>query len=101
MESREIILWLDDKREMPQHYTHWAKTALQAIELLKTGLVVECSLDHDLGNAEDGYDVAKFIEREAVLGNLPRIRCRVHSRNPAGAKNMKMALQNAYRAWGV
>lgn len=100
-----IILWLDDIRPMPPHYTHWAKTARQAIELLKTGKVIECSLDHDLGKdnnyTETGYDVAKWIEENAHNGTLPKIRCKVHSHNPVGAKNIKLALQSAYKAWGT
>jgi hypothetical protein len=98
----EIRLWLDDVRAMPPRYTHWAKTASQAIKLLETGKVTECSLDHDLGNqVETGYDVAKWIEYHAHDGTLPKIRCKVHSQNVVGAKNIKMALQSAYRAWGT
>lgn len=98
----EIRLWLDDVRQMPPRYTHWAKTARQAIKLLETGEVTECSLDHDLGNqVETGYDVAKWIEEHAHDGTLPIIHCKVHSQNAVGAKNIKMALQSAYRAWGI
>ena len=101
-DTKGIRLWLDDHRPMPAHYTHWAKTARQAIEILQTGEVIECSLDHDLGNqVETGYDVAKWIEEHAHDGTLSKIRCRVHSQNPAGAKNIKLALQGAYRAWGI
>ena len=98
-----IIMWLDDERPMPGGYTHHVKTADQAIELLKTGKVITCSLDHDLGSDYNGtgYDVAKWIEEQAHAGTLAKVRCRVHSHNPAGAKNMKLALQSAYRAWGT
>lgn len=101
VKHKGIILWLDDVRPMPDHYTHWAKNASQAIKLLETGQVIECSLDHDLGEVETGYDVAKWIEERAWEGMLAPIHCRVHSRNPVGAKNMKAALKNAYRAWGI
>jgi hypothetical protein len=46
-------LWLDDERRPPSfsdcglHWT-WAKTADEAIEILKTGTVEFASLDHDL-----------------------------------------------------
>lgn len=98
-----IIMWMDDERPMPIGYTHHVKTADQAIELLKTGKVIKCSLDHDLGSDYNGtgYDVAKWIEESAHNGTLKPLRCTVHSKNPAGAKNMKMALQSAYRAWGT
>lgn len=103
VKPKGIIMWLDDHRPMPAHYTHWVKTADKAIELLATGEVIECSLDHDLGSDFNGtgYDVAKWIEEQAHAGTLKPIRCKVHSQNPVGAKNMKMALQSAYRAWGT
>jgi len=96
-----IFLWLDDYRPMPAHYTHWAKTAREAIALLETGEVVEISLDHDLANEhETGYDVAKWIEERAHAGTLKKMRCKVHSQNVVGKQNIKLALQSAYRAWG-
>ncbi len=97
-----IFLWLDDVRPMPGDYTHHAKTASQALALLRTGEVIEMSLDHDLGKTDEtGYDVAKWIEEQAHAGTLKPIRCKVHSQNPAGARNIRMALQSAYRAWGT
>lgn len=46
-------LWLDDERKpwlhRPDRVWAWAKTAAEAIELLKTGQVAYASLDHDLG----------------------------------------------------
>lgn len=96
-----IYLWLDDVRPMPEHYTHWAKTYQEAIDLLLTGKVVEISLDHDLGDYQKtGYDVAKWIEEQAHAGLLEKIRCKVHSMNPVGKENIKAALRNAYHAWG-
>jgi hypothetical protein len=93
---------------MPDDFTHWAKTSDEAIELLKTGKVEEISLDHDLGHShhdgfeeeKTGYTVAKFIEKGAIEGTLPHINwCYVHSQNPVGKENIKMALRNAYKAW--
>src|SRR5258708_372737 len=94
-----IKLWLDDIRPMPPYYTHWAKTVQEAIELLKTNNVVECSLDHDLGQGETGYDLAKWIENHAHNGFLQPIRCKIHSQNPVGKQNMQMALANASHYW--
>lgn len=46
-----MILWLDDIRP-PWRFGYmgaeWAKTAEEAIEILKTGKVLFASLDHDL-----------------------------------------------------
>lgn len=49
-----MTLWLDNIREPWKHgYTgaEWAKTADEAIALLKTGTVTFASLDHDLSEA--------------------------------------------------
>jgi hypothetical protein len=95
-----VKVWLDDIRPMPDEYTHHVKTAEEAIKLLETGQVIEISLDHDLGDYRlTGYDVAKWIEEQAIKGNLGRIRCRIHSQNPVGVQNIKLALQGAHRAW--
>lgn len=79
----------------------WVKTAWQAIAHLQRGNVESVSLDHDLGleRAGTGVDVAKWIEEQAFHGNLPRLRWRVHSQNPIGARNMRQALLNAERFW--
>lgn len=95
-----IFLWVDDTRPLPSHYTDWAKTAQEAIAILKTGKVVQISLDHDLGSGQmTGYDVAKFIEEEAIKGTLKPIRFRVHTHSVEGRKNICAALINAHDAW--
>jgi hypothetical protein len=47
-------LWLDDRRKPPWGYSLWAKTADEAIEMLRAHKVEHCSLDHDL--AEEHYE---------------------------------------------
>ena len=101
-----LYVWLDDERPLPPDYDILVKTSEQAIELLKTGNVVEISLDHDLGEGySTGYEVAKWIEENAYnwsLNNntgLSPIRVRIHSQNPSGVINMKMAIRNAYKYW--
>ena len=58
---------MDDKRDTPEGWVrvYWPH---EAIELLKTGAVEEISLDHDLGDDDNGtgYDVVTWIE-EAVV----------------------------------
>jgi hypothetical protein len=46
-----IKLWLDDRRPAPSGWIH-AFTIAGAQDLLRTGLVDEASLDHDLGACE-------------------------------------------------
>lgn len=95
-------LWVDDERPMPKGYDQHVRTAQEAIQALKTGLVETISLDHDLGPAESGtgYYVAKYIEEAAIKGELVPIKhMRIHTSNPVGRRNIAQALQNAARAW--
>jgi hypothetical protein len=45
----KIALWLDDVRPMPEAFDVHVKTAEEAIALLRRGIVVKISFDHDLG----------------------------------------------------
>lgn len=122
-EQGTIRLWLDDVRQMPTGYTHWAKTASEAINLIKAADVEHISFDHDLGGDTDnpipplakpptpkseagadgltGYDVAKFIEEGAHNGTLPKMTWDIHSANPSGTKMIKLAMESADRFWGM
>lgn len=97
-----ISVWLDDIRPTPSGYTHTARTAEEAIDLLKTGRVSIISLDHDLGDEKitgSGYDVAAFIEQEAFFDRIPRLLWHIHSQNSVGVKNMTAALTAAEKSW--
>jgi hypothetical protein len=99
-------LFLDDVRD--PSYVGWfgediivCRTATNAIEILRSGLVVEMSLDHDLGEQKDklsGYDVACWIEQAIYEGKLFRVpRWSVHSSNPTGAERIRATLISAAR----
>lgn len=109
-----IALWLDDIRPVPKfqsiHFTHWAKTAEEAISLLSSGEVEFISLDHDLSEEhyeiEDwregevkgsltGYDVACWIERAVFLGEIQMPGWACHSANPSGRARIIAAMQRA------
>jgi hypothetical protein len=100
--SDGVRMWLDDIRD-PAMYGRigwsWVKTADEAIALLASGVVIECSLDHDLdiqatlGNPpteKTGYDVVCWMEANNVY---PRDGVHVHSLNPSGGARMKQALR--------
>jgi hypothetical protein len=107
-----IKLWLDDLRRKPIGFTHWAKTADEAIAFLATGEVEHISLDHDLQEEHyqtiegycsppqvigTGYAVALWIE-EAVRGGtikMPTWAC--HSMNPSGKARIEAAMRSAER----
>ena len=102
-------LWLDDERDPSTEHSKmqfgsngdeiWVKDIKSTIEYLQTGKVTEISLDHDLGREETGMAVAKWIEEQAYLENLPKLRWNIHSMNVIGRKNMTMALMNADKYW--
>lgn len=96
-------LWLDDERPMPNGFDIHVKTSHAALVLLATGIIDEISLDHDLGDLDgdcsDGYEVACWIEEQAVRGMIRPMMWHVHSANPVGAAKMRMALENADMHW--
>ena len=104
-----IDLWLDDVRDPGDPKIQelfgaepgmlWVRTVDAAISRLKTNNVRWISLDHDLGAAGTGYDVAKWIEARAFSGELARVAWTIHSANVEGARAMRMALQNADGFW--
>jgi hypothetical protein len=93
-------LYLDDVRQTPPDFDLRARTAAEAIEMLKTGRITMISFDHDLGEPEcgTGYDVARWIEKQVYTN--PEFRMpdwRVHSGNPVGAGNIHRAMLSAAR----
>ena len=90
-------LWVDDLRSAPDGWL-LAKTASEAIALLRQGNIQQISLDHDLGEPESvvgsGYQVAIWLEEQAYTGNWAVIpdRISIHSANPVGRQNMLAAI---------
>lgn len=97
----EIRLWVDDDlidRAAPPSWIH-VLTAWDAIRLLRTGLVIELSLDHDLGDEEScgrGVDVVDYlIEQQESEGRVlwPRDGITLHTANPVGRDTMARAIE--------
>ena len=89
----------------------WARTAAEAVALLKTGKVECASLDHDLapehypfsmGNSEippaagagTGYDVILWLEANPQF--WPPGGVKVHSFNPVGRERMQVVVDRHY-----
>ncbi|MFN3194273.1 MAG: cyclic-phosphate processing receiver domain-containing protein [Aureliella sp.] len=91
-------VYLDDERETPVGWTrvYWPD---EAIELLKTGQVIEISLDHDLGDDErgTGYDVVKWIEEQVVTNSFIPPVIRVHSANISARQKMELGIESIRR----
>lgn len=86
-------LWLDDERPCPEGWVA-VKTAHEAIKILETGVVVELSLDHDLGDPEivgTGYDVLCFLEtRLNLIGDAYFIPHTIHIHTANSSARIKM-----------
>ncbi len=96
-------IWLDDTREMPKGFDVWCKTADEAWKIIvKDSPDNFISFDHDLGGKYTGYDVAKLIEAGAFQGWLINpVKWEIHSQNPVGRENIKMAMNAADKFWNA
>lgn len=87
-------VFLDDERQTPEGWvrTYWPD---ETVELLKTGKVVELSLDHDLGDDErgTGYDVVCWIEEQVALYGFVPPTIKVHSANPSAGPKMLAGIE--------
>ncbi len=85
-------LYLDDERMCP---TGWCqvKTVEAALDFLKTDLVDEISLDHDLGTEKTGYHVLLWIEeRQNNLGIIPE-KIYIHTANSSARIKMELTVK--------
>ncbi len=91
-------VYLDDERDTPEGWVrvYWPE---EAIELLKTGEVVEISLDHDLGDDEHGtgYDVVLWIEEAVITSGFTPPVIKVHSANSSARQKMELGIRNIYQ----
>lgn len=97
-------VYLDDIRPTPEGW-HRTYSATETIEVLKSGGVVELSLDHDLGildehgvDIETGYTVLLWLE-EAVACNgfVSPEKIMVHSDNSSAREKMERAIKQIHR----
>lgn len=97
----QVRLYLDDERALPHGWTA-AKTAQEAIEILKKENVSEVSLDHDLGPPEagNGYQVLCWIEEKVHTDpkyKLPKVY--IHTANPSAKIKMLQTLHSIEQKW--
>ena len=92
-------VFLDDERTTPEGWerVYWPD---EAVALLKTELVSEISLDHDLGDDArgTGYVVVLWIEEAVRLRGFVPPRMQVHSANPAARTRMLAGIAAIERA---
>ena len=85
-------IYLDDERPCPAGWVA-AKTAPEAIALLKHNTVGQISLDHDLGEGNgNGNDVLLWIEEMVFTKGYRAPTIFVHSANSSAAAKMKAGI---------
>jgi len=91
-----VKLWLDDVRTPPDESWTWVKTVEEAIALMNSGEVVEASLDHDLGQDDQGAQLQEgrtlvywMVENDC----WPSESITVHSANVVGVDYMVGMIQ--------
>ena len=86
-------VFLDDERITPSGWVraYWPD---EVIALLKTGLVTELSLDHDLGDDErgTGYTVLLWLEEQVAMHAMMPPLIHVHSANSSARLKMEAAI---------
>ena len=86
-------LYLDDEIKNPVGWIRvfWPD---EAIAWLKTEMVTEISLDHDLGDDDrgTGYDVILWIENEVMTNNFIPPQIHIHSANVSARRKMELRI---------
>jgi hypothetical protein len=88
-------VYLDDERETPEGWVRafWPQ---DVVEFLKTGIVTEVSLDHDLGDDSigTGYDVLLWIEEQVFCHGFRPPKMAIHSANSSARLKMQAAIKS-------
>ena len=95
-----VRLYLDDLRDIPKG-TIGARTYEEAVEIFinNNGKLLELSLDHDLGEDEEGvelkngFDLVKKMIQEGWYAS----EIYIHTDNPVGRENMYKSLLQAQK----
>ncbi len=89
-----LKLYLDDQRPAPSGWT-LAKTADDAIEILRTGDVAELSLDYDLGDPihGTGLQVLDWLESALADGRIRMPQLSAHSGSLIGRRRLEAQIE--------
>jgi hypothetical protein len=99
-------MWFDDSeaRGCPKGWV-WARNVDEAIEILKTGEVTECSLDHDMdeevcpgyfSSPLTGSDLVRWMTKHLPPESWPHT-IRIHSRNMGGGVDFMVGRLRDYK----
>lgn len=86
-------LYLDDQRSAPHGWV-LARTAEDAIDILRQGQVTDLSLDYDLGDPHfgTGLDVLEWLERALEERKVTLPRLQAHSGSILGRRRLEATI---------
>lgn len=106
---KKILLWVDDARNPFEDdwlnfspigrncLVIWAQSYQEAIQFLEKDWPDAICLDHDLGEEESGYDIAKYIVNRCIDEGKKLPEFASQSANPVGRENIITLLSNYKR----
>lgn len=86
-----IKLWHDDERPAPDASWTVARTNDEALEILKTGMVIQADLDYVLRFPENGMELVLEMVRLKLIPS----KVNIHSASWQGAADMASVLRSA------
>lgn len=102
----KTLLWVDDARNPLENdwlnfspigrncFVIWAQTYQEAIQFLEKDWPDAICLDHDLGEEESGYDIAKYIVNRCIDEGKKLPLFASQSANPVGRENILRLFKN-------
>lgn len=102
----KTLLWVDDARNPLENdwlnfspirrncFVIWAQTYQEAIQFLEKDWPDAICLDHDLGEEESGYDIAKYIVNRCIDEGKKLPLFASQSANPVGRENILSLFKN-------
>lgn len=100
------VIWLDDSRDplgfinpciYMSYEVIWVKNYkefTEAYDKYKNDYNISMSLDHDLGEEENGYDCLKYVGEDCMNRGKKLPYIEIHSANPVGRENMESYINN-------
>lgn len=93
-----IDLYVDDTRTCHLRGYYHAKTAEEALDVLRSQSVNNASFDHDLGPGMNGYQLVLYLAERSEdpdfpMNYWPKNKPMIHSANPVGRENMESVIE--------
>lgn len=95
--DKELSIYLDDVRPVPEGFTFYASTVERCKYLMQKFNIEFISFDHDLGMDQHGrkrtaMEIVDWIDERVYRGVMKPPRFTIHSANPVGRRNIERAM---------